>query len=561
MLKGTLLKPLPKPILPSYFIILTLKQSPQAEKTILKALIVDALASGKGIRKATRDVIGAGPRTVAGVLETHGHETRITPVELYLGKRRGYAEYDALLVSGMTSDLQAIQRTVKRWRRSSEGPVLLGGPAASDPERAFSKTGADLAIVGESEETLAELLSMGLDALDGGGLEDVRGVAYRGLDGVRVTPLRPVQGRDVFMRYRPSTRRIKDYPLHYAARVYVEAVRGCSNYHRARLGPLGDACTYCERCTGAGLEERYDCPVGIPPGCGYCSVPSLYGPPKSRPAKTVHDEVRQLLEHGVRRIVLSAPGLLDYGRDLLVEPEPLTDPRSPEPNYEALEELLAGLSALPCVAEGEASVMAENIKAALVTEMAAEILGTYLRGTPINLGFETGSDAHSAALGRPDTPSEALTALRRLKKAGLKPYVYFIHGLPGQSDENVSETVQTICEAVRLGAERVILYRFTSLPMSAFAGCPSGPPAARDPLSRKIWEAAREANRGRKEALVGQRLRVVVAEPYDRDRRYMVAYPLRHGPVVLLEAAEGREGEVLDATVYEVASDRMVRAR
>lgn len=527
----------------------------------MKALIVDALASGKGTRKATRDVIGAGPRTVAGVLEAHGHETRIAPVELYLGGRRGEAEYDALLVSGMTSDLQAIQRTVKKWRRSSGGPVLLGGPAASEPERVLSKTGADLAIVGESEETLAELLSIGLDALDGGGFEDIRGVAYRMRDGVRVNPLRPVQGRDVFERYRPSTRRIKDYPLHYAARVYVEAVRGCSNYHRARLGPLGEACTYCERCTTAGLEERYDCPVGIPPGCGYCSVPSLYGPPKSRPAKTVLDEARRLLDLGVRRIVLSAPGLLDYGRDLLVEPEPLTDPRSPEPNYEALEELLAGLSALPRVAEGEASVMAENIKAALVTERAADLLGTYLRGTPINLGFETGSEAHSAALGRPDTPSETLTALRRLKKVGLKPYVYFIHGLPGQSEENVSETVRTIHEAVRLGSERVILYRFTSLPMSAFAGCPSGPPAARDPLSRRIWEAAREANRGRKEAMVGQRLRVVVAEPYDRDRRYMVAYPLRHGPVVLLEGAEGREGEILDVTVADVASDRMVRAR
>ena len=522
----------------------------------MKALIVDALASGKGTRRATRDVIGAGPRTVAGVLEATDHEVRIAPVERYL--RTTDADYEALLVSGMTSDLQAVQRTIRKWRRDSDGPVLLGGPAASDPERALNKTGADVAIVGESEETLAELLSMGLDELSG--LEEVRGVAYRTREGVKVNPLRPVQGRDVFERYRPSTQRIKDYPLHYAARVYVEAVRGCSNYRRARIGPLGEACTYCERCTEGGLEERYDCPAGIPPGCGYCSVPSLYGPPKSRPADAVLDEARRLLGQGVHRMVLSAPGILDYGRDLLVEPEPLTDPRSPEPNYEALEELLASLTALPPVEEGVASVMVENIKAALVTERAADLLGEYLGGTPINIGFETGSEAHSAALGRPDTPSETLTALRRLKKAGLKPYVYFIHGLPGQSAETVSETVHAMREAASLGAERVILYRFTSLPMSSFSGCPSGPPAARDPLSREIWGAAREANRGRKEAMAGQRLKVVVAEPYDRDHRYMVAYPLRHGPVVLLEGAEGREGEVLDVTVAEPASDRMVRA-
>jgi radical SAM superfamily enzyme YgiQ (UPF0313 family) len=425
--------------------------------------------------------------------------------------------------------------------------------------RVLSKTDADLAIIGESEETLAELLSMRLD--EPGGLEYVRGLAYRRGDVVKVNPLRPVQGRDVFTRYRPSTLRITDYPLFYAARVYVEAVRGCSNYRRARIGPLGEACTYCERCTEAGLEERYDCPVGIPPGCGYCSVPSLYGPPKSRPASIILDEVRQLLEQGVHRIVLSAPGILDYGRDLLVEPEPLTDPRSPEPNYEALEKLLASLSVLPPVEAGEATVMAENLKAALVTGKAASILGEYLGGTPINIGFETGSESHSSALGRPDTPSETLKALRRLKMAGLKPYVYFIHGLPGQSEKTVKETVHAMRESMRLGAERIIMYRFTSLPMSAFADCPSGPPTARNPLSRKLWSTASDANKGRKEDMEGQRLRVVVAEPYDRDHKYMVAYPLRHGPVVLLEGAEGREGEVLDVTVTEAASDRMVYAQ
>jgi hypothetical protein len=89
-------------------------------KPRLKALIVDALASGKGRRKATRDVIGAGPRTVAGVLEATGHEAKITPVECYLGTADD--DYDALLVSGMTSDLQAVQRTVRKWRRPNRWP-------------------------------------------------------------------------------------------------------------------------------------------------------------------------------------------------------------------------------------------------------------------------------------------------------------------------------------------------------------------------------------------------------------------------------------------------------
>ncbi|MBN2334879.1 B12-binding domain-containing radical SAM protein [Candidatus Bathyarchaeota archaeon] len=524
----------------------------------MNALIVDALASGKGTRKTTRDVIGAGPRTVAGVLEAHGVETLITPVERYLSKPG--TGYDVLLVSGMTSDMQALQKTVKTWRRQGGGPVVLGGPAAGEPERALRKTGADIAVIGAGEESLSQLLELGIQDAGEDELASVKSVAYRTRGGVRVNPLRPVQGREIFTMYRPSTRRVTDYPLYYAARVYVEAVRGCSNYHRARLGPLGETCTYCERCTETGLTERYDCPAGIPPGCGYCSVPSLYGPPKSRPAKLIREEVRELLDLGVHRVVLSAPGFLDYGRDMLVEPEPLTDPRSPEPNYEAVEELLHGLTALPQVADGDASIMLENIKAALVTERAAELLGAYLGGTPINVGFETGSDEHSLMLGRPDTPSETLVALRRLKRSGLKPYVYFIHGLPGQTEETVDATVDMIKRSMRSGSERVILYRFQSLPRSAFAGCPSGPPAAKDSLSHRIYAAAQEANKSSKEAQVGHVVRVVVAERYDRDHRLYVAYPLRHGPVVLLEGFRGDVGDVLDVRITGVASDRMVTA-
>jgi radical SAM superfamily enzyme YgiQ (UPF0313 family) len=522
----------------------------------VKPLIVDALASGKGERIATRDVIGAGPRAVAGVLESHGYQPHIMPVDAVLRGGGIPDEYDALFISGMTSDLVAVQRAARLWRR--DGPVIVGGPVASEPERVLGRTGAAAAVMGEGEDTLAELLEAGLrvDAFSG-----VKGLAY--IDGgeVKVNQLRPIQGRDVYERYTASTRTVLDYPLHHAARVYIEAVRGCSNYNRARTGPLGGACTMCRRCTEAGLTERYDCPEGIPPGCGYCSVPSLYGPPRSKPVPILRGEVKSLTELGVRRIVLSAPGFLDYGRELLVEPEPLTDPRSPEPNYDSIEELFESLGSIPAVAEGDVSLMIENIKASLVTERAASTLGRYLEGTPVSIGFETGCPDHSRLIGRPDTPGECLTAIKRLKRAGLKPYVYFIHGLPGQTEKTVERTIQAIDESVKLGAERVILYRFLSLPWSAFSGCPSGPPAARDRLSQRIYRAAQEANRLRKEAAVGTRLRVVLAEPYDRDQRLTVGYPMKHGPVVLVEGAANRIGDVVEVELTSVASDRAVRGR
>ena len=38
----------------------------------MKLLLVDALSAGQGSRKSSRDVIGAGPRTIAGVVEEFG---------------------------------------------------------------------------------------------------------------------------------------------------------------------------------------------------------------------------------------------------------------------------------------------------------------------------------------------------------------------------------------------------------------------------------------------------------------------------------------------------------
>jgi radical SAM superfamily enzyme YgiQ (UPF0313 family) len=141
----------------------------------------------------------------------------------------------------------------------------------------------------------------------------------------------------------------------------------------------------------------------------------------------------------------------------------------------------------------------------------------------------------------------------------LKPYVYFIHGLPGQNPETVEATVRSIRESVRAGASRIILYRFQPLPMSAFHGFPGAPPAVKDLLSKRIYDEARKANEELKEDLVGETLRVVIAEYYDRDPRLHVAYPMLHGPVVLVEDAERHKGEIVEVEITGVVSHRMVR--
>ena len=528
----------------------------------MRPLIVDALGAGRSGRVATIDALGSGPRAVAGILERKGMEPKIRTAGEALRDHRQVQEYDVLLISAMTVDLPSVKRLVRYWRRTHKDKnVIVGGPISSSPDDALMKAGADLAVIGESERTLQEVLDRDPDlALKDH--ESIPGTAYHFRGGIVVNPLRPPMSRTEYDSYMPSTKTIRDYPLHFASRVYVEVLRGCSNYRRSRLQLRDDRkCTDCDKCIKGGLYDRYECPAMIPPGCGYCSVPSLFGPPRSRSVERIVEEVSALLDCGVKRIVLSAPDFLDYGRDLLVEPMPLTDPTEPPANHEAIEALLSRLSEIHSFRNGSAAIMVENIKASLVDEALAKIMGEYLAGSAVNIGCETGSETHSVLLGRPSSPKETSRVIELLSRAGLKPYVYFIHGLPGQSIDTARETRNMINESVKKGAERIILYRFQPLPMSAFGDCPAPPPAEGDPGSRIIHEAARQANLKLKRDLLGTSLRVVLAQEYDRDRSYVVAYPLQHGPVVLVRDARSMIGESHEAVIERVVSERMVGGR
>ena len=531
----------------------------------MRALLVDCLGTVRGSRPATLDVIGAGPRAIAGALEHLGcNVSVITPREV-LRARRAMRNYDLLLLSAMSTDLAAAWKVARIWRELNGGkPILLGGPACADPIRALERVDCDLCVIGEGEWALMELWSSGLSegSLPGReSLSSIRGIAFK-VEGSSpiLTGLRPASTRQELSELPlPSWRALRGYPFYWACRVYVEVARGCSNYYRTQIPlPDGRACTGCDVCRSGPLRARYYCPEGIPPGCGYCSVPSLFGPSRSHAVGRVKADVEGLVKAGARRIVLSASDVLDFGRDLLVEPEPLTNPREPPANIDALEELFKAVFSIGEVARGDVVVMLENLKPCLVSPEVAELLGRYFEGTPVSIGIETGSERHSRLLGRPSGPKEAIRAIRLLRKAGLRPQAYFIHGLPGQDEQTVAATLKVMEEAVRAGAEHIILYRFRSLPMSAFGDFPSGPPATRDPLSAKLVERARELNEALKARWVGRRVEVVVACEHPRKKGYLVAYPMRHGPVVLLKGSEGLVGAVLEVRVEGVISERLV---
>lgn len=510
----------------------------------MEVLIVDALARGSyGRRIVTVDAIGAGPRTVAGVLEKLGIGAELVTAETLLGNPRIVDQYDVLMISAMSIDEKTVAKIVRIWRRRhGKKAVIVGGPIASDPDF-VARVRADIGVHGEAEPVIEKLV--------GEGIVDERKVDYERLNSVCGTAFMqngrlvmnrrcPIMPRRVWERYRPSTRVIHGYPLYWAARVYVEVVRGCSNYMIPDLASI--------------LPEEL-LPGKPVPGCAYCSVVPLWGYARSRSIDHVYQEVKELIEQGVRRIVLSGPDFLDYGRDWLVEPKPLVDPRRPGPNIEAICKLLKRLASIPEVSAGEAVVMVENVKPNLVTEEAAEILGRYLRGTPVHIGAETGDARLLEALGRPVTIRETIEAVKRLKRHGIRPYVYIMYCLPGETPRTIEKTVNLMETLYRVGAEKITAYRFMPLPLSALEKLMKTkiPCMQNHPVKLK----AIEINKRAKKRMIGKIIRVIIVGKHPKLSKW-IGYPIKHGPVVAVDGPGLRERGIVDVRITDVKSDRIV---
>ena len=528
-------------------------------------LIVDALAAGHTLRKVTLDVIGSGPRAVSGVLEKLGHDVKILPVSRIQGKKDILQRADVLMVSAMTSDIPAARKVLKQWKKYHKNDIsIIGGPIALNDYDALIKAGYAISVKGEGEKTLEELLKLiennNSKIVNDTELSRVEGISFRdSLEKIHINPQRKLLTTEEYNGYMPSIERITDYPFYFAARVYVEILRGCSNFYRPTIPlPDGRACDFCDICRRGPLKARLFCHMNIPPGCGYCSVPAVFGAPRSRKVSKIEEEVEGLLNTGVRRIVLSAPGFLDYGRDFLIRDNPLTDPRKPSPNLDKIEELLSTLTEMPKIKSGNASLLIENLKASLLTEEAAKLISKYLPGTTIHLGCETGSDRHAEQIGRPVLPSEVIKAVRLLNKYNLKAAVYFIHGLPGQTIETAKETVETMNKLYKEGIDKITLYRFQPLPMSAFENFPHAPPAVKNPASKLIYDTVNEINLKLKKQLKGKKMKVIPTEQYKKSKKYLVAYPLEYGPVVILKGSRKLINKVVNVRITREVTPKLV---
>ena len=143
-------------------------------------------------------------------------------------------------------------------------------------------------------------------------------------------------------------------------------------------------------------------------------------------------------------------------------------------NIGAMRDLLAALrEAVPPDGRIIFGYFPSEVRPEHVTPETLGLLRQYADNDEIVIGAQSGSRHMLEACRRSHTAEAVLTAVSLARKSGYKVIVDFIFGLPGETAEDIRETVSIIEELSRLGA-RIHPHTFMPLPQTAFGSAPAG---------------------------------------------------------------------------------------
>lgn len=294
---------------------------------------------------------------------------------------------------------------------------MAGGPhPTADPEGTL-RIGFDIAVRGEGETTLLDLLKT---LAVGGDATGIPGAVVRGPSGeIHPTGRREPIDLDAF----------PPFPL----------------WRRRIVGPI---------------EITRGCPFV----CAYCQTSYLQGTrPRHRSIETINRYAGVIRQRGLRDVRVVTPNAFSYG-----------SPDGKTLNLPALESLLATLRQTLGV-EGRLyfGSFPSEVRPEHVNPATVELVTRYANNDNLVIGAQSGSERVLGLCRRGHTVADVFSAVSCTLAAGLKPQVDFIFGLPGETLDDMKRTIEVIQELAAMGV-LIHAHTFMPLPQTGFAGEPPG---------------------------------------------------------------------------------------
>lgn len=263
--------------------------------------------------------------------------------------------------------------------------LLVAGGALPTTEPETFLENFDVAVIGEGEQTMVELVNQ---FMNGGDLSQVRGIAFRErtTGKLKRTPLRDLI-EDLDSLPHPS-RGLFDNDTY-------------KKYYSKKFGYKATAI----------MTSR-----GCPFTCDFCSRPVFGNEFRARTASDVADEIEEVLSLGYNRIWF-ADDCFTLNRQQLME---------------VCDEIIKRRLKI----EWECLSRVDTLDSETATKMRqAGCVRMFF-------GIESGNDSILAIMKKHITTKQALAATQLCKMKGIKSGAFFILGYPGENDKTILETVK-----------------------------------------------------------------------------------------------------------------------
>ena len=249
---------------------------------------------------------------------------------------------------------------------------------------------------------------------------------------------------------------------------------------------------------GGGPSAAVKIASGCDRRCAFCAIPSFRGSFVSRPVEAVVDEVRWLVDRGVREAFLVSENTSSYGKDL--------------GERDALQRLLAELNRV----DGLDWIRVSYLQPAEVRSGLIETMCGLDKVVPyFDLSFQHAAPGvlrRMRRFGDPESFLELLASIRELKPdAGVRSNV--IVGFPGETDADVAVLEDFVTQA---GLDALGVFAYSDEEGTEAAGLPGHVPAdAIAERHERVSALAVALVDQRAEERIGQRVRVLVENTED----------------------------------------------
>ncbi|MBL7171016.1 MAG: tRNA (N6-isopentenyl adenosine(37)-C2)-methylthiotransferase MiaB [Candidatus Omnitrophica bacterium] len=270
--------------------------------------------------------------------------------------------------------------------------------------------------------------------------------------------------------------------------------------------------------------------------CSYCVVPGARGKEKSRAVGDIRDEVKKLVDRGVKEVTMLGQNINAYGKD-----------NGGSASFvEVLEEInkIEGLLRIKFITSHPRDIKAELFTAMKDLDKVVEYL---------HLPIQAGSDRILKLMNRGYTVSYYMGLVEEMRKVvpGVSLGTDFIVGFPGETEEEFKETLKA---AEDIGFDMAYMYKYSQRPgTKAFEMKDTVEEDIIKERHQELLKLQEKISLKKNRGLIGKEVEVLVEGRSKRNIKRLAGRD-RGNRMVVFEGSDEVIGKMVSVTIYEATS-------